>query len=245
MGKIGDQRKNYTSVFNSQSSTTMDRFLHRPASTASNGGDTTQDSREQSEPMTGNSNKSGSPNSPDLKGSYASALQSLVIEKNERIAKSHGSQCGFCTPGIVMSMYALLRNTPQPSMEEIEDAFQGNLCRCTGYRPILQGFKTFAKDSCCGKKMTNGCCMDKKEENETKISSALFDPSEFRPLDPTQELIFPPELLLLKNSPRRQLCFKGEDVMWLQPSSLDELLNLKARYPEAKLVVGNTEVGES
>ncbi|XP_073484392.1 xanthine dehydrogenase/oxidase isoform X1 [Aquarana catesbeiana] len=161
----------------------------------------------------------------------------------ERIAKSHGSQCGFCTPGIVMSMYALLRNTPQPSMEEIEDAFQGNLCRCTGYRPILQGFKTFAKDSCCGKKMTNGCCMDKKEENETKISSALFDPSEFRPLDPTQELIFPPELLLLKNSPRRQLCFKGEDVMWLQPSSLDELLNLKARYPEAKLVVGNTEVG--
>lgn len=52
-------------------------------------------------------------------------------------------------------------------------------------------------------------------------------------------------LQLLKNSPRRQLCFKGEDVMWLQPSSLDELLNLKARYPEAKLVVGNTEVGES
>uniref|UniRef100_A0A2I3GNR0 Xanthine dehydrogenase n=1 Tax=Nomascus leucogenys TaxID=61853 RepID=A0A2I3GNR0_NOMLE len=63
----------------------------------------------------------------------------------ERIAKSHGSQCGFCTPGIVMSMYTLLRNQPEPTMEEIENAFQGNLCRCTGYRPILQGFRTFAR----------------------------------------------------------------------------------------------------
>uniref|UniRef100_K7E9I8 2Fe-2S ferredoxin-type domain-containing protein n=1 Tax=Ornithorhynchus anatinus TaxID=9258 RepID=K7E9I8_ORNAN len=65
----------------------------------------------------------------------------------ERISKSHGSQCGFCTPGIVMSMYTLLRNNPKPSMEEIENAFQGNLCRCTGYRPILEGFGTFAKVS--------------------------------------------------------------------------------------------------
>ena len=46
----------------------------------------------------------------------------------ERIAKSHGSQCGFCTPGIVMSMYTLLRNNPKPEMEDIETYFQvGNL----------------------------------------------------------------------------------------------------------------------
>ncbi|KAH8275939.1 hypothetical protein KR018_006839, partial [Drosophila ironensis] len=50
----------------------------------------------------------------------------------ERLAKAHGSQCGFCTPGIVMSMYALLRNSEQPSMRDLEVAFQGNLCRCTG-----------------------------------------------------------------------------------------------------------------
>ncbi|XP_075719550.1 xanthine dehydrogenase/oxidase [Rhinoderma darwinii] len=161
----------------------------------------------------------------------------------ERIAKSHGSQCGFCTPGIVMSLYALLRNTPQPNMEEIEDAFQGNLCRCTGYRPILQGFRTFAKDGCCGRKTENGCCMDMKEENKTPTSTALFDPSDFRPLDPTQEPIFPPELLLGRNAPRKQMVFKGEGVTWYQPSNLSELLNLKAQYPNAKLVVGNTEVG--
>lgn len=86
----------------------------------------------------------------------------------ERIAKAHGSQCGFCTPGMVMSMYALLRNNPTPNMADVEEAFHGrlpdrrfcqsgsaqqkkcgvffsfsgNLCRCTGYRPILEGFKT-------------------------------------------------------------------------------------------------------
>jgi xanthine dehydrogenase/oxidase len=43
----------------------------------------------------------------------------------ERLAKSHGSQCGFCTPGFVMSMYTLLRNNPMPTMEQIEEYFQG------------------------------------------------------------------------------------------------------------------------
>ncbi|XP_039081355.1 xanthine dehydrogenase/oxidase-like isoform X2 [Hyaena hyaena] len=75
------------------------------------------------------------------------STKSRLHPVQERIAKSHGSQCGFCTPGIVMSMYTLLRNQPEPTIEEIEDAFQGNLCRCTGYRPILQGFRTFARVS--------------------------------------------------------------------------------------------------
>ncbi|ETE63145.1 Xanthine dehydrogenase/oxidase, partial [Ophiophagus hannah] len=133
----------------------------------------------------------------------------------ERIAKSHGSQCGFCTPGIVMSMYTLLRNHPHPKMEEIEDAFQGNLCRCTGYRPILEGYRTFAKEGgCCGKLVNGkGCCMAGKEKNATQ------------------------------KKPVEQLCFKGERVMWLQPSTLKELVSLKAQHPDAKLVVGNTEVG--
>lgn len=49
----------------------------------------------------------------------------------------HGSQCGFCTPGFIMSMYVLWRNTDAPSKPEIEDALAGNLCRCTGYGPIV------------------------------------------------------------------------------------------------------------
>ena len=49
----------------------------------------------------------------------------------------HGSQCGFCTPGFVMSLYALWMRRPQATGAEIEEALQGNLCRCTGYQPII------------------------------------------------------------------------------------------------------------
>jgi xanthine dehydrogenase/oxidase len=63
----------------------------------------------------------------------------------ERLANAHGSQCGFCTPGFVMSMYSLLQNKPVPTVPDIEDALAGNLCRCTGYRPILDAFKPFTK----------------------------------------------------------------------------------------------------
>jgi xanthine dehydrogenase/oxidase len=88
----------------------------------------------------------------------------------ERIAALHGSQCGFCTPGIVMALYVFLRNNPTPTKEEIEESFDGNLCRCTGYRPILDAAKTFAVDAkeksgggCCGGAGADGaCCMTKK-----------------------------------------------------------------------------------
>jgi len=50
----------------------------------------------------------------------------------------HGSQCGFCTPGFIMSMYALYKNNSAPGRGDIDDALSGNLCRCTGYRPIIE-----------------------------------------------------------------------------------------------------------
>ena len=50
----------------------------------------------------------------------------------------HGSQCGFCTPGIVMALYALWMQAPQPTSQQVETALQGNLCRCTGYEPIVK-----------------------------------------------------------------------------------------------------------
>ena len=55
----------------------------------------------------------------------------------ERIARAHGSQCGFCTPGIVMSMYALLRNNPTPKMADMEEAFQGRDCQLPHDWPVL------------------------------------------------------------------------------------------------------------
>ncbi|QRM46068.1 xanthine dehydrogenase small subunit (plasmid) [Rhizobium sp. BG4] len=56
----------------------------------------------------------------------------------------HGSQCGFCTPGFVMSLYGLWMQTPEPSDRQIEIALQGNLCRCTGYEPILRAARAIS-----------------------------------------------------------------------------------------------------
>ena len=56
----------------------------------------------------------------------------------------HGSQCGFCTPGFVISLYGLWLENPHPSVPEIERALQGNLCRCTGYAPIVRAAQSIS-----------------------------------------------------------------------------------------------------
>jgi len=55
-----------------------------------------------------------------------------------------GVQCGFCTPGFVLSVVALLANTPEPTDEEIRTALEGNICRCTGYEKILEAVRLAA-----------------------------------------------------------------------------------------------------
>jgi len=56
----------------------------------------------------------------------------------------HGSQCGFCTPGFVMSLYGLWMGSPEPSDEAIEKSLQGNLCRCTGYETIMRAARAIS-----------------------------------------------------------------------------------------------------
>ena len=58
----------------------------------------------------------------------------------------HGLQCGFCTPGFVITITALLRDNPQPTDAEIREALSGNLCRCTGYQGILLAVRGLATD---------------------------------------------------------------------------------------------------
>jgi 4-hydroxybenzoyl-CoA reductase subunit gamma len=75
---------------------------------------------------------------PQGQGGRMSALQQAF---HERL----GTQCGFCTPGMVMAAEALLRREPDPSVEQIREALAGNLCRCTGYVKIVESVQAAAE----------------------------------------------------------------------------------------------------
>ncbi|KAI0484294.1 xanthine dehydrogenase [Xylariaceae sp. FL0804] len=173
----------------------------------------------------------------------------------ERIAKSNGSQCGFCTPGIVMSLYALLRNTENPSEHDIEEAFDGNLCRCTGYRPILDAAQTFTAKNACGKSTSNGgggCCMENGNGNGNGMNGGCckskslddgqpikkFTPPGFIEYNRDTELIFPPQL---KKHEFKPLAFGNKRKRWYRPVTLHQLLEIKSVYPQAKIIGGSTE----
>lgn len=171
----------------------------------------------------------------------------------ERVARGNGSQCGFCTPGIVMSLYALLRNNAAPSRDDVEEAFDGNLCRCTGYRPILDAAQTFSADAGCGKVKVNGggggccmekngdgvdggCCMMKTTDGDQPIKR--FTPPGFIEYNPDTELIFPPAL---KKHELRPLAFGNKRKRWYRPVTVDQLLQIKSVHPQAKIIGGSTE----
>ena len=172
----------------------------------------------------------------------------------ERIAMGSGSQCGFCTPGIVMSLYALLRNESDPSELEVEEAFDGNLCRCTGYRPILDAAQTFSKNKACGKATANGgggcckengngdtasgCCMEKKNGVDGDQPIKRFTPPGFIEYNPDTQLIFPHALTKHEFKP---LAFGNKRKRWYRPVTLNQLLEIKSVYPSAKIIGGSTE----
>lgn len=169
----------------------------------------------------------------------------------ERIAKGNGSQCGFCTPGIVMSLYALLRNDDDPSELHVEEAFDGNLCRCTGYRPILDAAQTFSAKGSCAKASANGgsgCCMDKSDTNgggccksgTTEESQPIkrFTPPGFIEYNKDTELIFPPAL---RKHEYRPLAFGNKRKKWFRPVTLQQMLEIKSVYPSCKVIGGSTE----
>jgi xanthine dehydrogenase small subunit len=112
------------------------------------------------------------------------------------MAESDATQCGFCTPGFVMSAYAFAAGGEKPDLDTIHDALAGNLCRCTGYRPIVAAM--------------------------THVAGMAVEPA-------------PPV-------PERGVsaAFSGT---FHAPRSLDELLTLRARHPDALLLAGATDLG--
>ena len=115
----------------------------------------------------------------------------------QAMAEADATQCGFCTPGFVMAAYAFAagREPPQPTL--IHDALAGNLCRCTGYRPIVEALERVA-------------------------GLAIEPPPAPPPVRPA--------------SASFAGCFHA-------PRSLGELLDLRARHPEARLLAGATDLG--
>ena len=72
------------------------------------------------------------------KNGTLNAVQQMMIDKG-------GVQCGFCTPGMLISAYALLQRNANPTEDEIREAIAGNLCRCSGYAPIVEAIKEASK----------------------------------------------------------------------------------------------------
>ncbi len=88
---------------------------------------------------------------PSLNGKQLLIVEDLVSQNGklhpvqEAMVKFHGSQCGFCTPGFVMSLFSMFKNNKSYDNELITDSISGNLCRCTGYRPIIDAAKSLNK----------------------------------------------------------------------------------------------------
>ena len=127
----------------------------------------------------------------------------------QALVDCHGSQCGFCTPGFVMSLFAFHKSGKAPTRPAIDDALAGNLCRCTGYRVIVAA----------AEQMRAG------EPDRFSAREAA-----------TAELL---------RSIRRDdtLALEHEGRRYFAPVSLDDLADLVAEHPEARLLAGGTDLG--
>ncbi|MGL3604996.1 xanthine dehydrogenase small subunit [Rhizobium sp. G187] len=145
---------------------------------------------------------------------HLAARDGTLHPVQQAMVDCHGSQCGFCTPGFVMSLYGLWLSSENPSRAEIERALQGNLCRCTGYEPIV-----------------------KAAEQVGRIRpSALFDPLERE----RAEII----ARLGELAPRETIAISGPDGRRLVvPGSVEGLAEALAAHPKATVVAGATDVG--
>ncbi|KAI8847735.1 molybdopterin binding aldehyde oxidase/xanthine dehydrogenase [Chytridium lagenaria] len=165
----------------------------------------------------------------------------VTIEGIGSVDKLHPVQ-EHIAKSIAMSLYASLRNNKEMTEHDIEHSFDGNLCRCTGYRSILDGAKKKCKESCA----TNGEChsvdpCDKgtavdiedfiKVKNKEACFSSTFFLHFFRSLRPPT------------NPAPSAYFFESNDYKWYHPSTVEELLTIMDEYPQARIINGNTEVG--
>ena len=136
----------------------------------------------------------------------------------------HASQCGFCTPGFVMSLFALYKTVANPSREQVEDALSGNLCRCTGYRPIIEAALSIQKDVV--------------GDVDSVLMQSAVDRTHQAGADERQLL---DQLQQLKSD--RPLLLEHQGQRFFQPRTSEQLSQWLQAYPDSTLVAGNTDVG--
>ena len=167
---------------------------------------------------------------PMIHGKQLITVENLSQRKNgnivlhalqEAMVNSFGSQCGYCTPGFMMSLFALYKNHREPTREIIEDSLSGNLCRCTGYQSILEA----ATEAC--KKNGEDHFSDNKEKtlellrkisiNKTAIMIDTEKQTYFRPL--TLD-----DALMLKKDYSNAVLINGATDIALKQTKKNELL---------------------
>jgi xanthine dehydrogenase small subunit len=143
------------------------------------------------------------------------------------MADGHGSQCGFCTPGFVMSLFALYKNDPAPDRKCIDDALSGNLCRCTGYRPIVDAARNMYE---LGRALPDDVLSWLSAPAGRSCPRAVTDEGELvRTLEGLRR--------------GRALRIKHAGGAFHAPRTLDELAALRAELPNARLLAGGTDIG--
>ena len=100
--------------------------------------------------INGTSVKSCTQLAVQCEGADVSTIESLATDgelhpMQEAFRQNHGLQCGFCTPGMVMSAVDLVKENPNPTEQEIREWLEGNICRCTGYHNIVKSIKAGAE----------------------------------------------------------------------------------------------------
>ncbi len=149
------------------------------------------------------------------------------------IAKNNGSQCGFCTPGFVMNTHAYLQKHTEATKADLEKIYGGNLCRCTGYRPILTGVRTLASDYQAADDKSQQCLIDPSFDVRVKNNLATIDVNELPAFDSEQRLLH----------------FSRQQHEWFRPNTLLEVMRLKKQLVKAhgrdnvKIIFGNTASG--
>jgi xanthine dehydrogenase small subunit len=149
---------------------------------------------------------------------HLAAKDGALHPVQQAMVDCHGSQCGFCTPGFVMSLYGLWLANEAPTRAEIESALQGNLCRCTGYEPIVRA----------------------AEQVAASRPSSLFDPLE------RDRTAITGKLWSMKSVTDTIVVEKAGDgglSRSIVPASIEAFAEALAQEPTATVVAGATDVG--